>query len=108
MMVHVTKAKKSPDRSLRPPVMQMIMEHVVAEIAGHKSGENWQGQNGPEDDPEHRPGCGDDRNTHQGRHDEPQRVIRMIVVDVMQQELDPPSRGRAEPVMEQESMAGIL
>ena len=72
-----------------------VVDHVVGEIAGQEAGAEGERAVGAEHEPERR--VEDQRQRHRGggRHDEPQRVVRVVVVDAV----DHPVQPRADPVL---------
>ncbi len=107
-MQHVKSPQAAPEPRLRLGVMQIIMHHVVDEIAEHESHQPRIGQRKPEEHAADENGRQHDRRTQQRRHHEAQGVARMIVMNAMDQQMNAGAPGAGEFGVEEIAVAEIF
>jgi probable F420-dependent oxidoreductase len=93
VMAHVLLAQALADLAAGDEVMQPVVGVVVDEVAGDEAAEQREGQRGAEDEheeAEEERGKGD---AGPGRHHQPQAVVRVVVVDAVDDEVHPPAEG---------------
>ena len=95
VVAHVQLAHELAEARARPVVMHVVVRHVVHQVAGEEAGREDVRPRGPEHEHEQPPEAERERDAHRRRHDEPQRVVRMVVVDAV----DDPVEPRAEALL---------
>ena len=68
-------------------MVHVVVHHVVGEVAGSEAGKHRPRERQAEDEHDDAEGEEQDRRTQEERHDQPQRVARVIVMHAMDQEV---------------------
>ena len=92
----------------RLAMVHVIMDHVIGEIAGREAGKDRPCQRKAEDKCDYTEGGKQDRAAEQDRHDEPQRVVRMVVMHAVNEEMQTLAELARDLPMEEIAVAQIF
>ena len=84
-----------PSARARPVVVHVVVGHVVDQVAGEEAGGEDVRPGRAEDEHEQPVEAERERHAHRRRHHEPQRIVRVVVVDAV----DDPVEARADALL---------
>ena len=101
-------AQRQSELRRRGRVVRVVVHHVVGEVACDEAGQTGIAQRRAEQQRGDEPRDDHDRSGEQDRHDQAQRVARMIMVDAMDQEMEALAERAGELPVEEVAVAEIL
>ncbi len=108
MMQHVEAPQHASGPALRLTVVQVIMHHVIGEIANDEAHKDRIAEGKAEKEPPNRKGNQHDRTAEEHRHHKAQRIFGMLVVHAMDQEMDSRAEASGKEAMEEIPVAEIF
>ena len=89
VVAHVQLAHELAEPGARAVVMHVVVRHVVHQVAGEEARREDVRPRGAEHEHEQPPEAERERDAHRRRHHEPERVVRMVVVDAVDDPVEP-------------------
>ena len=108
MVAHVLLAQLLAGRRLRDVMVKVVVGVVVGQVAGDEAREEGIGRGGPEDQGEQPEEQGRERDADRRRHDQPERIVRVVVVDAVDDEVEPAAERVVGLPVEDEPVQPVL
>ena len=94
--------------SLRHVMVQVVMRVVVGQVAEDESGEGREGLRRPEDEHVQAEKDGRERDADRRGHDQPHRVVRVVMVDAVDDEVETVAAGEPRLPVEDQAVEPVL